>query len=231
MPRAAPSRLPNRPWRVFAGESDGASGTVPKRLPTMNAPTSAPAQPRQTAATRTTPAAPRSAASATPCASMTLRTMRPTAAMPKSRIARVVSGRTTGKRAPGEHEPTDEQVGGLGATQRDRDHDRQARDLEGDEVVARQVGEPAPLDQGDRGDRGQQDRQRGQAAEHGHRQDAGQDRVAHRAGTDDARVDARRHDAEAAARPARPPMSPIPAMAMSVAAASWVGVTAAPGSR
>ena len=53
----------------------------------------------------------------------------------------------------GEDEAADEQVGGLGATERDRDHDRQARDLEGHEVVARQVGELAPLDQGDRGDR------------------------------------------------------------------------------
>ena len=35
----------------------------------------------------------------------------------------------------GEHEPTDEQVGGRRATQRRRDHDRQARDLEGHEVM------------------------------------------------------------------------------------------------
>ena len=112
-PAPGPRSRPRRPGRCRSVLPASwmararASGTVPNRLPTMKAPTSEPAQPRQTAATSRTPVSPRSAARATPWASMTLITIRPTAATPKSRIARVVSLEPpgTGRRRARGHRP------------------------------------------------------------------------------------------------------------------------------
>ena len=99
-PTAAPSTLPTTPSRVLVGESCGASGVRPNRRPTMNAPMSDPAQATARAVNNVTPRAPRSTASRTPCTSRTGITTQPTAAEPRSRIARPVSARTTGQAIP-----------------------------------------------------------------------------------------------------------------------------------
>ena len=231
MPTAAPSRLPISPSRVFAGESDGASGTVPKRLPTMKAPTSAPGAAK---ADRGHDQDTRLASLGGECDAVREHDAEDDQADrgdPEiaDRPGRV--GPNDREERAGQHEPTDEQIGGLGAAQRDRDHDRQARDLEGHDVVARQVREPAPLEQGDSGDRRQEDRQRGQAAQDGDGQDPGQDRVAHRPGADDARVGRSGSAVQSNGPASTAPASPIPAITMRVAAASWVGVIGAPGPR
>ena len=134
----APMTLPTTPARVLFGDSRGARRLRPNRRPTMNAPTSEPAQPMATAATSAAPTGPRSTTRATPCTSITVITTSPAAAVPKSRNARLVSGRATGSRAAANASPPTRMSAAAVPRVRDRDHDHDVRDLNGDDVKERE---------------------------------------------------------------------------------------------